>query len=146
MAKNIKSRCTTVEDYLGRIPRTLNSLILHPTTQQEVEKLIRNLPNKSSSGHDKVSNNLICSSISYPLAIIFNQSISQGIFPDIMKIAKVIPLHKGKETDRVINYHPISLLMTISKVLENIVYSRVCSFLEDNNILYASQYGFRNKP
>ena len=62
-----------------------------------------------------------------------------------MKVAKVILLYKGKETDKVVNYHPISLLMATSKVLEKIVYARVYSFLETNGILYESKYGFRNK-
>ena len=65
-----------------------------------------------------------------------------GEFPTMMKKAEVIPLYKGKEFDLVVNYRPISLLLTISKVLEKIVYKRVYSFLEKNNILYDSQYGF----
>ena len=60
----------------------------------------------------------------------------------MMKIAEIIPLYKGKEHDEVINYRPISLLMTISKLLEKIIYIRVYSFLEEHNILYDSQYGF----
>ena len=63
----------------------------------------------------------------------------------MMKIAEIIPLYKGKERDEVVNYRPISLLMTISKLLEKIIYIRVYSFLEDHNILYDSQYGFRSK-
>ena len=148
LANKIVPSHTAIDEFLGKIPRTLNNLVLHLTNQLEVEKLIKNLPNKSSSGHDKVSNTLLkglSSSISYPLTIIFNQSISQGIFLDIMKVAEVILLYKGKETDKVVNYHPISLLMTISKVPEKIVYARVYGFLETNGILYESQYGFRNK-
>ena len=60
-----------------------------------------------------------------------------------MKIAEVIPLYKNKEMDAIINYRPISLLITMSKVLEKIVYKRTYSYLEKNNILYNSQYGFR---
>ena len=51
-------------------------------------------------------------------SLIFNQSIATGVFPDKMKIAEVIPLYKGKQRDYMINYRPISLLMTISKLLE----------------------------
>ena len=40
----------------------------------------------------------------------------------MMKIAEIIPLYKGKERDEVVNYRPISLLMTISKLLEKIIY------------------------
>ena len=62
-----------------------------------------------------------------------------------MKMAEVIPLYKGKEFDKVINYRPISLLITISKVLEKAIYTRVYQFLEKHNILYISQYGFRSQ-
>ena len=81
--------------------------------------------------------------ISLLLCRIFNQSIMEGRFPELMKLAEVVPLYKSKEMDIVINYRPISLLITISKVLEKIIHKRVYSFLEWNNILYNSQYGFR---
>ena len=60
-------------------------------------------------------------------------------------MAKVIPLYKGNDLNQVINYRLISLLITISKILEKIIYSRVYSFLEKNNVLYNSQYGFWSK-
>ena len=103
------------------------------------------MPNKTSYGHDSISNMIlkaICKAVSVPLCRIFNQSISEGRFPDAMKIAEVIPLYKNKEMDAIINYRPISLLITL-KVLEKIVYKRTYSHLEKNNILYNSQYGFR---
>ena len=130
------------------IPHNLNSLVLRQTTEKEIETLISQLLNKSSSGHDHISNKLlkgIGEAISYPLMIIFNQSITQGIFPDIMKLADVIPLYKGKDREEVINYRPISLLMTLLKILEKIIYKRIYIYLDKNNILYDSQYGFHNK-
>ena len=62
--------------------------------------------------------------------MIFNQSLSTGEFPNLMKLAEVVPLYKGKEFDLVINKRPISLLITISKVLEKIIYKQVYKFLE----------------
>ena len=62
-----------------------------------------------------------------------------------MKLADVIPLYKNKNKDACTNYRPISLLLTISKVLEKIVYKCTYKFLDDNNLLYDSQYGFRSK-
>ena len=61
-----------------------------------------------------------------------------------MKVAEVIPLYKGKAFDKVVNYRPVSLLITTLKVLEKAVYERVYRFLELNKILYDSQYGFCN--
>ena len=61
-----------------------------------------------------------------------------------MKLADVFPLHKGKEKFLPTNYRPISLLLTISKELEKLIYTRTYSFLNECNQLYVSQYGFRN--
>lgn len=62
-----------------------------------------------------------------------------------MKNAEVIPLYKGKEFDKVINYRPVSLLLMLSKVLEKAVYSCVYNLLEYHKVLYDSQYTFRTK-
>ena len=72
-------------------------------------------------------------------------SLIQGIVPDAMKIAKVIPIYKAKNKELFTNYRPISLLPVISKILERVVHCRLYSFLTRYNILYDSQYGFRNK-
>ena len=99
----------------------MNSLVFSETNVTEIEKIMDRLPNKASSGYDGVSNILLKKlgkSLSYPLGIIFNQSIATGCFPDRMKVAEIIPLYKGREEDQVVNYRPVSLLMTISKILE----------------------------
>ena len=69
--------------------------------------------------------------------------MATGIFPSIMKLAEVVPLYKSKEHYLENNYRPISLLMTISKILEKIMYTRVYSFLQDTGQIYDNQYGFR---
>ena len=105
------------------IPRTVDSLALHATSLSEIEAIIRSIPNKTGYGHDKISNVILKSlneAISLPLCRIFNQLISEGRFPDLMKLAEVVPLYKSKEMDIVLNYRPISLLITTSKVLEKI--------------------------
>ena len=113
------------------------SLVLNKTNVKEIESLIKKLPNKTSYGHDSISNVMLkqlSASISFPLMIIFNQSIIQGKFPSSMKKAEIIPLFKGKESDQVINYRPISLLVTILKVLEKIMYKM--SWPENQGILF----------
>ena len=137
-----------MQEYVNDIPRTLNSLVMGRVEYTDIEKIISALPAKTSSGHDGISNQFLKqlnSSISYPLSIIFNQSLSSGVFLEKMKLAKIVPLFKGKEEDMVVNYRPISLLMTISKVLEKIMYNRMYGFLSHNNIFFDSQYGFQSK-
>ena len=62
-----------------------------------------------------------------------------------MKLAKVILLYEGKDLKLVINYRPISLLISLSNILEKLIYSWVYKFLEKHTLLYSSQYGFRSK-
>ena len=74
-----------------------------------------------------------------PLEHIFNISLQTGVFPDSMKIARVIPLFKNGNMNDFTNYRPISLLSQFSKILENIFHNRMMSFIEEKNILYESQ-------
>ena len=125
LAVSITPGSRDINYYLQKMPRSLNSLVLYETTRTEVEQIISKLPNKTSHGHDKISNTLLKDtgkSLSYPLSKIFNQSLMQGVFLNCMTLAEVIPLYKEKEHDLIINYRQISLLMTISKLLEKVVY------------------------
>ena len=62
-----------------------------------------------------------------------------------MKLSDVFPLFRSKSCTESTNYRPISLLLTISKVLEKVVYKRVYSFLDQTSQIFVSQYGFRSK-
>ena len=62
-----------------------------------------------------------------------------------MKYAEIVPLYKSKSKLEASNYRQISLLITISKILEKIIYSRMYEFLDNTNQIYHSQYGFRVK-
>ena len=82
-------------------------------------------------------------SIVEPLCMVINESMSTGKFPDLMKLAKVVPLYKGKARDIEMNYRPISLLTTMSKVMEKVIYTRVYTFLTKTGQICETQYGFR---
>ena len=83
--------------------------------------------------------------ISKLLAQIFNESITLGIFPNKLKHAKVIPIHKkGSPTDPS-NYRPISLLSVFSKSFEKLMYQRLYGFLHTFDIFYSLQFRFREK-
>ena len=145
-ANKIPNATKSVDQYLRLLQSNENNLFFVPCTNTELRKIIQNLPNKKSSGVDQVSNILlkqIGESILSPLSIIINESMSSGVFPDLMKIAEVIPLYKGKARDEGSNYRPISLLTTMSKVLEKVIYTRVYNFLTETGQLCETQYGFR---
>ena len=145
-AKKIPSPKKGINEYLRAIRQNNLSLFFSPCTRTELKKMIKKLPSKNSSGHDNVSNTLlkeISDTIIDPLITIFNQSLALGVFPTIMKIADIVPLHKGKERYLETNYRPISLLTTISKLLEKVVCTRVYNFLDNTGQIVSTQYGFR---
>ena len=124
-----------------------DTIFLAPTDSEEIYKIISNLRPKKSCGIDGISNDIIkklASEIKLPLSIAINKSLLTGNVPDILKIAKIVPIYKAKDKQSLTNYRPISLLPNISKILEKVVHKRIYTFLTSKNILYNSQYGFRN--
>ncbi|KAI0212247.1 hypothetical protein LSAT2_002846, partial [Lamellibrachia satsuma] len=84
-----------------------------------------------SSGFDGISSKLlkiIEPAIIKSLTLVINQVINTGIFPDKLKIAKVIPIFKNDDPTLFKNYRPISLLPTISKVLEKIIHNQLSAY------------------
>ena len=147
-AKNIEEPENSITHYLKKIKRNERSLFMTPTTTTEISKLIDNIPNKMSCGHDSITNVLLKKlkdGIVGPLTDIFNASLCLGEFSTTMKLAEVIPLYKGKSRELGSNYRPISLLITLSKILEKLIYNRVYGFLTETDQIYQSQYGFRKK-
>ena len=78
------------------------------------------------------------------MTICVNKSLSEGSFPQVMKLADICPLFKSKDKSETNNYRPISLLLTLSKLLEKIICDKVYTFLNNTNQVYVSQYGFRS--
>ena len=88
-------------------------------TQEDIMRAIDNLENKNSSGHDGISNRIlkyIKYEIRKSLTLIINQMMTTGIFPDAFKKSKITPIFKKGESSLLINYRPISLLPTISRI------------------------------
>ena len=83
--------------------------------------------------------------ISDYLANSFYESLETGSYPDILKIATVIPVHKGGSTLELGNYRPISILSPINKVFETILHERLTKFWEKLNLFTEFQFGFRTK-
>ena len=72
-------------------------------------------------------------------------SFSTWQFPSVLKIAKVIPVHKKQSKVDYTNYKPIYLLSNIEKIIEKFMYKRLFNFVETNNLIYLLQFGFRAK-
>ena len=101
--------------------------------------------NKSSRGHDSISNKLIKSSqhiLCKPLTPNINQMIHTNIYPNSQKIAKIF-----KKGDKLLfsNYRPISLLPSLSQIFERVIFFQITQYLDTNNLITNNQYGFRKQ-
>lgn len=119
---------------------------LEPVSQGQVAQCVTEMRGNSAPGVDEFSAAVLKSHIRHilqPLTHIINLSLTTGIFPDIFKVAKVIPLFKSGKKSDFSNYRPISLVSVLAKVLEKCVKKQLQFFLENNKIISDCQYGFR---
>ena len=118
---------------------------LYPTNRYEVSKIIKRLKNKCNVLLDISPALLKENSVvfSQQLSSLYNMSIIEKIFPDILKVARIMPIHKSGLVSVVDNYRPISGLPTVSKVFEMLTLDRMMSFINSHDILSSSQFGFR---
>lgn len=136
--------CASVHDYLKN--RTKNSMFLNPISEVEVINTVNACKNKASMDSNDINMVIIkqvIQPITRPLTAVFNKSFETGIFPSNMKVAKVIPIFKNGSRAEFNNYRPISLLSQFSKILEQLYSDRLEQFIDNNNVLSKSQYGFR---
>lgn len=117
-----------------------------PITPQDIIKATKRLKNSDTNDVYFISNNLlkqIINTILEPLLFCFNLCLSEGVFPDELKISRVCPIFKKGPKNKPESYRPISIIPTISKLFELLVFDQISSFFEENNLLSLSQFGFR---
>ena len=140
---DIPTSNTDPMDYMP--PRVHESFFVLPSTPSEIKNLIMSLPNKGFT-IDSIPVFIYKKIVDYiapVFSVLFNKSVSEGIFPNILKIARVTPIYKSKSHKIVSNFRPISVLSFTSKILEKLMKSRVMKYLERNSIIYDKQFGFR---
>ena len=122
------------------------TLFFKPATKQEILDIGKSLKSGKSCGFDDINQNVVKYVLPFiiePILHICNSSLSSGIVPSKMKLSKVTPVFKKDDPSLLTNYRPISILPCFSKILEKIVFTRLYNFLSQYNLLYESQYGFR---
>ena len=124
----------------------LNLKLVNPLL---VDKIIMNLKNSKSSGLDNMDTyiiKLIRPHIVPAITHIVNLSLSSSQFPTNYKIAKVIPLHKGKEApmSQPKSYRPISILPVVSKVIERVVQTQITSYMNSAELFHPNHHAYRS--
>ena len=123
------------------------SFLFSPIVPQQVIKATNKFKTSRSFGLDLISSYFLklgMPILASPLSQIFNISMSQLIFPDDWKAARVAPVVKSGPTDDPSNYRPISVLPVVARLFEKLVYDQMYSYLNNNKLLYSKQSGFRS--
>jgi len=147
IATNLKSQMESMShpqtSPVPQTTKTLNDMILTDCTAYEITEIIKHFKNKATSDTAVQALKFVNEEIAPLIADLINVSLSQGLFPSQLKLAKVIPLHKAGSKADVANYRPISLLPLISKVFEKVMHNRLYNHLTKYNIIHDTQFGFR---
>ena len=139
---NVDDQNTALPPFFCKSPNSLSNI---SCTAEEIELLVQTLNPNKANGPDGISNRMlraVSKTISEPLAVLFNRSFSEGIFPEAWKMAGLIPIPKKGDKTLPSNYRPIALLSNISKIQERIAFKNLYNHLRDNNLLYKYQSGF----
>ena len=115
-------------------------------TLEELQSAVRSMKNVSP-GDDEFPVGLIKCNMNLGLPVLcslFNLSLAKGVFPDILKSAKIATVHKGGSPYHKDNYRPVSVLKCLSSIFEKLVYDRLRVYLDCHKMLCNSQFGFRS--
>ena len=142
--QNISSKCYS--SYLKR--HLVNPFKFHEINEETIIKIIDTFPAKTSCGYDGISLKqlkYIKCIIIESLTLIVRQILNTGIFPDKLKIAKVIPIFKNDDDTQFCNYRPISLLPVISKVIEKVMHNQIYSFFTEHRLFLCKPVWLQNR-
>ena len=125
-----------------------NSFFLSAVTYEEVLWQVKNLDSKKTCGPDGIGPKIIKSCpelFANLLNRIFNNAIENGIYPNAMKIARILAIFKKGSKEDPNNYRPISLLSCFNKIFERLLHKQLMNFLKKHKSLFKYQFGFRPK-
>ncbi|XP_042891027.1 uncharacterized protein LOC122265692 [Penaeus japonicus] len=114
-------------------------------TESEICNIVRE-SRDSSAGNDDIPMSIIKKSLPHiiqALTYFCNRSLQTGMFPSCLRIARVVPIHKGGSLHEPKCYRPVSVLAAFGKIFETMMYDRMIEFCNYHNILSNFQFGFR---
>ena len=114
--------------------KNAESFFISPVTPHEIKVIINSVKSGKAAGPYSIPIfllKILCEHIAIPLCDIINNSFPSGVFPDMMKLAKIIPLYENDSPEVASNDRPISLLLVFSKIVEKLMHFRIYKFLRN---------------
>ena len=147
----------SIEEKIPKVDTSFSSYLVHPNNcvislnqcnLTEIKTLISKIEVSKASGPFSIPSKLLKlfkDIFTVPITAIVNKSLVEGVFPDLLKSAIVHPIFKKNDKKQCANYRPISLLSNLGKLFERVMYDRIELFLNDFDLIYKNQFGFRKK-
>lgn len=117
-----------------------------PVSVEEISEIITSLNSSAASGYDGLSVKIIKNSkseLAPILTTLINKSFNDGIFPDILKVARVVPIFKSGDKTDPNNFRPVAVLSNLSKIVEISIKRRLIGHLVNINFVNKNQFGFQ---
>ena len=138
----------TINEYYRHLNLEANNFNFTDVEEDHILTLLLQINPSKAVGIDNLGGQFLrdgATELSRPVSQLINLSISSSIFPNQCKIAKLKPLYKKGSAQETKNYRPISLLPLLSKIFEIVIHEQTQGYLDQHNILYKYQSGFRTK-
>ena len=147
LADKIAPASKSFQDFINSVPSDSLSSFNH-VTAEELKSIAKGFKDGKAPGADNIPISIIKKTldlISDPLLSIINLSLSSGVFPDRLKISKIIPIFKSDNASLVQNYRPISMLPAFSKIFDPKIHKEIQRCSEDNRIISDSNKTFKQR-
>lgn len=150
MNRNLPHVDQNVEDFINTCVSNLdtfdNDTLDYTITSAEVSKATRLLKNGKSPGMDGIRSEMLkegISKLAQPLANLFNVVLKNGKFPSAWRLSSLTVIHKKWDKENPKNYRGIAVSSNLCKLFCLVLYNRINTFVDNNNIIPSNQIGFR---
>ena len=133
-------------DLLKNYPRPTTLFKWRKVSCLEIMNIVKGLKNSKTKDIFDINGVLVkqvINTLLWPLTHCINRCLTEGIFPQTLKLAKVLPIFKKGDRSLMDNYRPISIVPIFSKIIETVMCKQLTNYFESNNLLAKCQYGFR---
>lgn len=151
LSSHLNIDLTKCDNYLRNVTKTNTKISFSTMDTNDIRRIIIKLNDKYTKDVYDMSTHIIKKivlgndDLLSLICTVLNSCITEGVFPDMLKIGRVVPLYKNGDRLMINNYRPICVLPVLSKILEATLKDQIVSYFETNNLFTLAQFGFRKE-